>query len=131
MKKNLFGKTKSLSANVVQKSKYCAVKTTVDGIRFDSKAEANYYLHLKFLESKNIIKIVEIQPKRYMTEAKILYKPDFLIIENGKLIYIDVKGMITPVFAIKARLWVHYGAGTLRLVKNGKITKEIVSKNKT
>lgn len=32
------------------KNKYKAVKTTVDGIKFDSKAEARRYTQLKLLE---------------------------------------------------------------------------------
>ncbi len=106
-------------------TKYNAKKTTLHGIKFDSRAEAGYYLVLLEQQKKGLVKIIEIQPKIYMTRAKILYKADFLIEENGRLVYVDVKGMITPVFAIKKRLWLQYGLGTLRLVKKGKVISEI------
>lgn len=95
------------------RSKYGAVKTIADGIKFDSKAEAEYYLHLKL----SGVKIIELQPKLYFTKAKILYKPDFLIEENDIGIYIDVKGLETPIFKLKKRLWKAYCLNELRLVK--------------
>lgn len=109
-------------------SKYKAIKTVVDGIKFDSKAEASYYVHLLNLQKIGDLKIISLQPKVYLTDARILYKPDFLIEEDDKLVYIDIKGFITPVFAIKKRLWVHYGQGTLRLIKNYKTIDEVVTK---
>jgi len=99
------------------KNKYNAKKTYVDNIKFDSKSEAEYYIFLKEMERVGMCAIMEIQPKVYLTKTRILYKPDFLIIENGEEIYIDVKGMMTPVFNIKKRLWRNYGKGKLRLVK--------------
>ena len=92
--------------------KYKSKKTTIAGIKFDSIAEASFYL---FLKEKRIY--FEMQPKVYLTKAKILYKPDFVFIENGRKVYVDVKGQSTPVFAIKARLWKFYGDGDLRIVK--------------
>lgn len=107
------------------RSKYKSIKTIINGVKFDSKSEANYYLFLLSEESKGRIEIVSLQPKIYLTNARILYKPDFLIKESDKLIYIDVKGFVTPVFAIKKRLWLHYGAGVLRLVKGFKTIEEV------
>ena len=109
--------------------KYGAKRTTIEGITFDSIGESQYYQELKLQESLKLIKFIELQPKVYLTDARILYKPDFLIEEMGKLIYVDFKGMSTPSFNIKARLWKHYGPGKLRIViKKGKkfiIKKEI------
>ena len=110
-------------------AKYKSIKTTVDGIKFDSKAEAEYYIHLLNLQKIGDVKIIALQPRVYLTEARILYKPDFLIVENGKPVYIDVKGFITPVFAIKKRLWVQYGVGLLRLVKGFRTIDEVISKS--
>lgn len=102
--------------------KYKNVKVEIDGIKFDSKAEGNFYLYLKGQK----IKIIELQPKVYLTEARILYKPDFLIEENGKPIYVDYKGFQTAVFKIKIRLWAKYGPGELRLIKGNKTLKTIL-----
>jgi predicted nuclease of restriction endonuclease-like RecB superfamily len=106
-------------------SKYKAIKTVIDGVKFDSKGEAEYYLHL----IATGVNVLQLQPKIYLTDARILYKPDFLIKENGVLIYVDYKGMETPVFKIKKRLWKKYIDAPLRIVKksgkNFKIVEEI------
>jgi len=101
-------------------NKYNSKRTVVDGIKFDSKAEAECFMYLKLLERNGQIKIIALQPKVYLTKARILYKPDFLIEEDGKRVYIDVKGMQTRDFKLKFRLWVHYGQGTLRLVQQNR-----------
>ena len=90
-------------------SKFGAVKTTVDGIEFDSKAEAKRYSELRLLERAGQIKNLERQP-RYDLEVngvKIgFYKADFRYWDqaSSQQIVEDVKGMRTPVFAIKAKL---------------------------
>lgn len=45
------------------RSKYGAVKTLVDGIKFDSKAEARRYYELKLLQQAGEITELELQPK--------------------------------------------------------------------
>ena len=103
---------------MVKRNKYGAVKTVINGIKFDSKAEAEYYLYLlEKIDSGADLELVELQPKVYLTETRILYKPDFLIREGDSVYYVDIKGMTTPVFNIKARLWKNYGAGELRLIR--------------
>ena len=44
-------------------SKYRAVKTTIDGITFDSKKEAAEYGRLKLLEQAGVISDLELQPR--------------------------------------------------------------------
>jgi hypothetical protein len=109
--------------------KYSAKKVVIDGHKFDSKFEAWVYQNLVLKEVFG--KLVELQPKVYMTKAKILMKPDFLLLDKyGKRVYLEAKGFKTPVFNLKARLWKHYGDGKLIVVqksgKTYKITKEIV-----
>ena len=98
-------------------NKYGAKKTVIDGIKFASKAESEYYLYLLQQKRLGIVDKIETQPKVYLTEARILYVSDFLITENGKKYYVDIKGMQTPVFRLKLKLWKFYGAGELRLIK--------------
>lgn len=108
------------------RNKYGAVKKTVDGITFDSTLEADFYIYIKQMP----IKILELQPRIYLTKAKILYKPDFLLEDNGHRYYVDVKGMETPVFKIKKRLWKAYIKNELHIVKrSGKRfkTSEIIN----
>lgn len=115
------------------RSKYKSVWCEHDGHKFASKAERDFYIVLKNLEAIGQIKLLELQPKVYMTDSRILYKPDFLIEENEERIYIDVKGMETPVFKLKKKLWKHYGQGKLRLVKKSgkrfKVLEEICCRN--
>ena len=98
-------------------NKYKNTRVIVDGIKFDSKAESEYYLHLCQMLKLGLIESFERQPKVYLSKAKILIKPDFVITENGKTHYVDVKGVLTPVFSLKARLWAAYMDKPLKLVK--------------
>lgn len=79
--------------------------TDVVGINFDSKMEAEYYLHIKRFMGN--VKSVTLQPDFILQEKpKIVYKADFLIhFEDGKNIIVDVKGFETQAFRIKMRLF--------------------------
>lgn len=90
-------------------NKYHAKKTTVGGIVFDSKKEADRYLQLKQLEEhyqiqdlQRQVKFPLIKKSKYGKEIK--YVADFTYLENGKLIVEDVKGVKTPVYKLKKRL---------------------------
>jgi len=113
-------------------SKYRAKKTTIDGIKFDSKSEAGFYQKIK---NSARFDILEMQPKVYLTDARILYKPDFLVLDKrtSEKFYVDVKGMRTAVFAIKARLWRFYGILPLKIFVQKKglyILTELILPNK-
>ena len=89
--------------------KYHNRKTSVDGIRFDSKKEAKRYLELKILEKAGAIKdlrrqvpYVLINKSRYGRAIK--YVADFVYYEDNKLVVEDVKGVRTPVYKLKKRL---------------------------
>ena len=113
-----------------RRNKYKAEKVTIDGITFDSKAEGEYYSQLRLMERAGEAKILELQPKVYLTKAKIEYRPDFHVDFGNQIVFVDVKGMETRDFKLKAKLWKYYGPGNLWLVeKNGfsfSIKKEIV-----
>lgn len=102
-----------------KRSKYGAKKVTVDGVKFDSIAESEYYLILKHQELLGVTKLIELQPKIYLSKANILYKPDFYVqnLETSECYYIDVKGFSTPVFNLKARLWKAYASLNLHIIK--------------
>ena len=100
-------------------SKFFSKKVEVDGIMFDSKKEANFYLKLKDLEKKGIIKKLELQ-KEYIlqdkfkinnkTRREITYKCDFAYItsEDGKYHVVDIKSPYTAkdkVYRIKKKLF--------------------------
>lgn len=65
---------------LAKRNKYRAVKTVVDGIRFDSKAEAKRYGELKLLEKAGKIISLAVHPKYDLTVNGVLiatYKADF------------------------------------------------------
>lgn len=90
-----------------KKSKYQAVKTVVDGIKFDSKKEAARYVDLKLLERGGVIEDLTLQPRFDFAcnGVKIcFYKADFRYFENGKVIIEDVKGFKTPMYNLKKKM---------------------------
>lgn len=96
------------------RSKYGAVKTTVDGIVFDSKAEAGRYSYLKALERTGHISALGLQPEypivvnRLDGERALIahYRADFeyVHVATGRHVVEDVKGMKTPVYRLKKKL---------------------------
>lgn len=94
-------------------SKYNAQKTEVDGIKFDSKFEASVYLKLKSIEG---LEIKKKQDKIYLSKANILFKPDFLCRYSGVFFFVEAKGMPTPSFQIKKRLFKAYGYDPLLII---------------
>lgn len=93
-------------------SKYRARPTVVDGIRFDSKAEATRYVALREMESAGIISRLELQP-RFTLHAKggapvCVYVADFAYTaEDGRRHVEDVKSdpTATALFRLKRKLF--------------------------
>lgn len=112
------------------RSKYHSRKTTVDGIEFDSKKEANRYRELVLLERAGLIQNLQRQvkfvliPAQYepdtigkrggvkrgkQIERECCYVADFSYTDNGKQVVEDTKGFKTKDYIIKRKLmlWVH------------------------
>ncbi len=111
-----------------KKSKYNNIKTTVDGITFDSKKEAEYYCMLKMLKQAGEIKDFGLQQKYELQPAfeknGIRYRPisyiaDFVIVNlDGTTEVIDVKGVETQVFKIKKKMFEYqYPDLSLKVIK--------------
>jgi hypothetical protein len=79
----------------------------VEGIRFDSKMEAEYYLVLKEQLRQGIIQDIILQPRFILQDSpKIEYRADFQIVyPGGDMEVIDVKGMQTKEFKVKKKLF--------------------------
>jgi len=102
-------------ASEIRRHKYNAVKTEVDGITFDSKKEAREYQSLKLLERIGAIADLQLQPAFILQAGfvdgngrkvkPIVYKADFAYTQEGRRIVVDVKGVQTPVFKLKAKLF--------------------------
>lgn len=120
-------------------SKYNARKVTIDGITFDSRAEARYYEYLLGLMAAGTVESFEMQksytlldkfphPKTGKTIRAIKYIPDFEVIySDGRVEVVDVKGfMKNPVFLLKAKLFMFRYAVPLIVVKWDSKTKTFV-----
>lgn len=107
-------------------SKYRAIPTTIDGIKFDSKAEGRRYAELKLMQECGYITGLKVHPRFVVWEGidqqgkkhKIEYEGDFQYNEANVQVCEDVKGVETPVFRLKAKMFrVRYPDIELRVVK--------------
>lgn len=116
-------------------SKYRNRKTRMGGHLFDSKLEAERWLVLKDKEKRGKIASLVYHPSSYSLYAfehnrngdeprKIcVYKPDFEYFSNDKLIVEDCKGVLTPLFSLKAKIFrANYPHIELRIIKAKDIT---------
>lgn len=96
------------------KSKYHNVKTySPDGIKFDSKKEANRYMELLMLQKAGQISDLQMQVRfeiipKTKDERAAFYVADFVYKENGNLVAEDVKSKITrsnPTYILKRKLF--------------------------
>lgn len=118
--------------------KYHNTKTVLDGIKFDSKLEAERYAQLKMMECAGVIRDLELQPEYELipsfkkdgkTWRKTVYKADFryILCDGDKTIIEDVKGsasVITDVFRLKQKLFEYkYPDYTISIVTSKDIRK--------
>lgn len=96
------------------RSKYHARRTTVDGITFDSRKEADRYLVLKGMEEDGLIENLRRQVRYELLPAfdvdgrhyrPVYYVADFVYVEDGKEVVEDVKGVRTDVYKLKSKLF--------------------------
>lgn len=129
------GRTAKLNddAKPKRRHKYGAKRTRVGPYVFDSKAEAERYKELHILVQGNIISRLELQPVFLLQESfmhngkrirSIKYIADFKYITalpNGQIVVEDVKGMETPVFKMKRKMFLkRYSNIELRIVRTGR-----------
>lgn len=105
----------------VKQNKYKNKKVIYDGIKFDSNREMAYYIKLKMLEQKGIIKDLELQKSFELqpsfklngkTYKKITYRADFsyVSVEDNKIHIVDTKGFRTEVYKLKRKIFAYkYG----------------------
>lgn len=103
----------------MNRSKYGAKKTVVDGIEFDSRKEANRYAELKLLLMAKKIINLEMQKKFVLipsqkidgkvVERECSYVADFVYIdtETSKTVVEDTKGFKTKDYIIKRKLMLY------------------------
>lgn len=102
-----------------KRHKFGAKAVTHGDVKFSSKLEYAVYQALHLMQVAGEIKDIKLQDKIYLTEAKILIKPDFKVTRNDDSVYwVEAKGKELPTWNIKKRLWKYYGAGTLEVWKS-------------
>lgn len=92
-------------------SKYRAVPTEVDGIRFASNAEARRYGELKFLLDDGQIEHLTVQPRLSLAVNGLVvgsYVGDFkyrdMTTYPHQWVIEDVKGVRTPIYRLKRKM---------------------------
>lgn len=111
------------------RSKYGAKKTQVNGITFDSKAEANRYEELLLLERAGLVSNIELQKKFVLLPSKrnaegyiereTAYVADFVYVDSvAGLVVEDVKSPATRTseYVIKRKLMLHVHGITIKEV---------------
>jgi len=102
-------------AKKVKKQKYNAIKTQIDGVKYDSKMEAKRHQQLMIKEMAGLIKhlkchglILDLGPT---DKSRSRYKPDFSYFDCEKGVYVieEVKGFRVrdwpPRAALIKRVW--------------------------
>ena len=97
------------------KSKYGNKKVKIDGLTFDSKAEALYYSKLKKMHERGEILFFRTQPRYRLLDGfekdgkrhrPVDYIADFEVHHlDGSIEVIDIKGYKTDVFRIKEKMF--------------------------
>ena len=97
---------------MTRRNKYSNQKVVVDGITFDSKAEAKRYGELKLLKRGGFINDLELQPSFALRGQRgnvvCKYLADFQYSEDGKRVVEDVKSPSTAknrAYRIKYKLF--------------------------
>lgn len=95
-------------------TKYHNIPTTIDGIRFDSRKEANRFYQLRLMERAGEISNLRRQVEYELIPAQktpagravrpVKYVADFVYEDHGKTVVEDVKGVKTREFRIKSKL---------------------------
>lgn len=87
----------------VKSNKYGAKPQVIDGIRFASKLEANYYCKLKLRQKADEVVFFLLQvPFRMDGGSK--YLVDFMIFnKDGSIQFVDTKGRDTPISKLKRK----------------------------
>lgn len=100
-------------------SKYGNKKIKVDEFLFDSQAEAKFYEYLKKQKELGVVVDFEMQvvyeiqegfrhPRSGKWIRAIKYIPDFVVhYVGGETEVVDIKGMKTDVYKMKAKMFMH------------------------
>lgn len=99
------------------RNKYSNRVVSHAGYSFASKAESALFDIYYLQQKQGLISELKCQDVVYLTDARIMYKPDFTFIRDGIQWWGECKGFETDVWRIKRRLWKCYGPGKLEVWK--------------
>lgn len=104
-------------------TKFGAKKVELDGHQFASKAEADRYAQLKWLERARDIKALSVHPVFFLVVNGVTvgkFTADFMYHEGGRKVVEDVKGMITPDASLRMRVFMAlFPDHELRVINRG------------
>ena len=103
----------------MKRQKYGNSKTTIDGIRFDSKREAQRWQELRLMERagritdlRRQVKFVLVPSQRgedgKVIEKQVAYIADFVYLKDGKTVVEDSKGYRTEVYMLKKKMMLYF-----------------------
>jgi hypothetical protein len=106
-------------------TKYRAVATTYNGVRYASRAEARRAAELDSLVKVGLIRYWVGQPTLRLGCPENVYRPDFHVVDiDGRTWFEDIKGMETSKFKRDKKLWAAYGPADLRVIR-GKMVEVV------
>ena len=103
----------------MKRQKYGNSKVTIDGIRFDSKREAQRWQELRLMERagritdlRRQVKFVLIPSQRgedgKVIEKQVAYIADFVYLKDGRTVVEDSKGYRTEVYRLKKKMMLYF-----------------------
>lgn len=101
---SLAGDAIPVKVRVEKRSKYGNAETSVDGKKFDSRAEAHRYCELRRMQDAGLISDLRCQVSFQLVPSVTIcgkkmrpmkFTADFCFTQEGKLVVEDVKGMAT------------------------------------
>lgn len=109
-----------------RRSKYRAIPTEYNGVRYASKSEAARAAQLDLeCQGSNIRSWWIGQPVFRLGVAENVYRADFLVVRGMDVWAEDVKGVRTAKFNRDVKLWRRFGPCELRIIKGGKCVEII------
>lgn len=134
--------TDATTGESIKKHKYNACKVEIDGVIFDSKNEADYYINIvkPGLETGEILSVV-FHPQYVLVPSfernvnglkrkfrQMTYSADFrLELADHSIRLIDIKGMVTSDFKLKYKMFNYlYDDMDLILLKARRSKKQII-----
>lgn len=98
-----FGITKDIKMSHVF-HKFHAVRTELEGIKFSSKREANYFSQLRLAEKSGDL-LFFLRQVPFHLDGGVRYVCDFAEFwKNGEVRFVDSKGVKTPMYIAKKKM---------------------------